>query len=174
MGGTFPGKGRLKWGVDKSKSVGVGEGDLGDVIPRVEPVRSQAGMNHAGPPTFDRKAGRHRKNGEELGVIIGGSRRVEREDARHFNVILLLNSITEMRGRVVGEGLQERPTDARVVFRLWDRGGGSGREGKRETRHGGLQQPLGLGWLVGWMDGWINDYSIAILMRIKRVLRLEL
>ena len=75
-------------------------------------------------------------------------------------MILLLNSITEMRGRVVGEGLQERPTDARVVFRLWDRGGGSGREGKRETRHGGLQQPLG--WLDGWMDGWINDYSIAI------------
>jgi hypothetical protein len=27
---------------------------------------------------------------------------------------------------------------------------------------GGLQQPLGLGWLDGWRDGWINDYSIAI------------
>jgi hypothetical protein len=86
---------------------------LGDGIPRVELVRSQAGMNKAGQPTFDREAGRQRKNGEELGVIIGGSTRVEREDACHFNVILLLNSITEMRGRAVGEGLQERPTDAR-------------------------------------------------------------
>ncbi len=91
---------------------------MGDVILRVEPVRSQAGMNKVGPPTFDRKAGHRRKNGEELGVIIGGSRRVEREDAPHFNVMLLLNSITEIRGRMVGEGLQERPTDARVVFRL--------------------------------------------------------
>jgi hypothetical protein len=35
---------------------------------------------------------------------------------RHFNVILLLNSITEMRGGVVvvGEGLHERPADACV------------------------------------------------------------
>jgi hypothetical protein len=80
-------------------------------------------MNKAGPPTFDRKAGRRRKNGEELGVIIGGSRRVEREDAPHFNVILLLNSITEMRGGVMGEGLQERPANVRVVFRLWEGGG---------------------------------------------------
>jgi hypothetical protein len=98
-----------------------------------------------------------------LGVIIGGStsRRVERkEDAPHFKVILLLKSITEMRGRVVGEGLQERPTDARVVFRLWEGGVESGRcPDKRETRHGG--------WGVtatkvdGWMDGWIED-SIAI------------
>ncbi len=52
----------------------------------------------------------------------------------------------EMRGRVVGEGLQERPTDARVVFRLWERGVESGRGGKRETRHGGGQQPVG--WLM--------------------------
>ena len=73
LGGTFPGKGRLKWGVDKRESIGVGEGDLGDVIPRVEPVRSQAGMNKAGPLTFDRKAGRRRKIGEELGFIIGGA-----------------------------------------------------------------------------------------------------
>ena len=147
----FPGKGRLMGGVDKRGGIGVGEDQLGDVIPRVEPVRPQAGMNKAGPPTFDRKAGRHRKNGEELGVIIGGSRRVEREDVRHFNMILRLNSITEMRGGVVGEGLQKRPTDARVVFRLWDGGGESGRGGKRETRHGWGQQP------VGWLDGWMNE-----------------
>ncbi len=37
---------------------------------------------------------------------------------RHFNVILLLNSITEITVGVVGEGLQECPEDARVVFRL--------------------------------------------------------
>ncbi len=124
---------------------------MGDVIPRVEPVRSQAGVNKAGPPTFDRKAATQCKNGEELGVIIGGSRRTEREDARHFNVILFLNSITEMRGRVVGEGLQERPTDARVVFRLWEGYVESGRGGKRETRHGRGQQS------VGWLDGWIDE-----------------
>ncbi len=46
----------------------------------------------------------------------GGGRRVEVEDVRHFNVILLLNSITEMRGGVVEEGLQECPADARAVF----------------------------------------------------------
>ncbi len=89
MGGTFPGKGTLMWGVDKRGNIGVGEGDLGDVIPSMEPVRSQAGVNKAGPPTFNRKAGSQRKKGDELGVIIGGGRRVEREDVRHFNVILL-------------------------------------------------------------------------------------
>ena len=139
------------WGVNKRGGIGVGEGDLGDVIPSVEPERSQAGMNLAGPPTFDSKARCQRKNGDEMGVIIGRSRRVEREDVRHFNVILLLNSITEMRGRVVGEGLQKRPTDARVVFRLWEGGVESGMGGKRETRHGWGQQP------VGWLNGWINE-----------------
>ena len=74
MGGTFPGKGTLMWGVDKRGGIGVGVGEnhLGDVTPRVEPVRSQAGMNKAGPPTFDRKAGSQRKKDDELGVIIGG------------------------------------------------------------------------------------------------------
>ena len=86
-----------------------------------------------------------------MGVIIGGNRRVEREDALNFNVILLLNSITEMRGRMVGEGLQKRQTDARVVFRLWEGGVESGRGGKRETRHGGGQQP------VEWLDGWMDE-----------------
>jgi hypothetical protein len=57
-------------------------------------------------------------------------RRVEVKDVRHSNVILLLNSITEMRGGVVGEGLQECPADARVVF-LFRLGEGvqTGREG---------------------------------------------
>ena len=38
-----------------------------------------------------------------MGIIIREGRRVEREPVRHFNVILLLNSITEMRGGVVRE-----------------------------------------------------------------------
>ena len=72
---------------------------------------------------------------------------IESEDARHFNVILLLNNIMEMKVGVGGEGLQDYSANARVMFRLWEGGGGSGREGKRETRHSGLQQP------VGWLDG---------------------
>jgi hypothetical protein len=115
----------------------------------------------AGPPTLNRNAGSQRKKGAELGIIIreGKGRRVEREHVRHFNVILLLNSITEMRSGVVGEGLQERPANARVVFRLWEGGLGSGWcLDKRETRHGGAQQPRG--WMDGWMDGF--EYSIAI------------
>ena len=151
MGGTFPGKGRLMWGVDKRRSIGIGEGDLGDVVPSVEPVRSHAGVNVAGPSTCESNAGGRRKKVEEFGDIRGCDRRVEGEDVHHFNVILLLNSITEMRGGVVGEGLQKRPTDARVVFRLWEGGVESGRGGKRETRHGGVQQPRR--WMDGWMDG---------------------
>ena len=116
MGGTFPGKGRLMWGVDKRGSIGVGEGDLGDVVPSVEPVRSHAGVNVAGPPTCESNAGGRRKKVEEFGDIRGWDRRVEVEDVRHFNVILLLNSITEMRGGVMGEGLQACPADFRVVF----------------------------------------------------------
>ncbi len=77
----------------------------------------------AGPPILNRNAGSQRKNGDELGIIIREGRRVEREYVRHFNVILLLNSITEMRGGVMGEGLQERPANVRVVFRLWEGGG---------------------------------------------------
>ena len=151
MGGTFPGKGRLMWGGDKRGSIGVGEGDSGDVVPSVEPVRFHAGVNVAGPPILDRNAGSQRKKGDELGIIIREGRRVEREHVRHFNVILLLNSITKMRGGVVGEGLQKRPTDARVVFRLWEGGVESGRGGQRETRHVGVQQPRR--WMDGWMDG---------------------
>ncbi len=33
---------------------------------------------------------------------------------------------------------------------------GSEREGKRETRHGGVQQSIG--WLVGWLD----EYKVLI------------
>ena len=91
---------------------------MGDVVPSVEPVRSHAGVNVAGPPILDRNAGSQRKKGDELGIIIREGRRVERVHERHFNVILLLNSITKMRGGVVGEGLQERPANVRVVFRL--------------------------------------------------------
>ena len=118
MGRTFPGKGRLGWGGDKKGDIGVGEGDLGDVVPSVEPVRSHAGVNVAGPPTCKSNAGGGRKKVEECGDIRGGGRRVEVEDVRHFNVILLLNSITEMRGGVMGEGLQACPADVRVVFLL--------------------------------------------------------
>ncbi len=145
-------------GANKRGSIGVGEGDLGDVIPSVEPVRSHAGVNVAGPLTLDRNAGSQRKKGDELGIIIRESGRVEREHVRHFNVILLLNSIAEMRGRVVGEGLQERPANARVVFRLWEGGVGSGWcLDTRETRHGGVQQPRR--WIDGWMDGWIRIFN---------------
>jgi hypothetical protein len=133
---------------------------LGDVVPSVEPVRSHAGVNVTGPPTLDRNAGSQRKKGDEFGIIIREGRRIEREHVPHFNVILLLNSITEMRDGVVGEGLQERPTNVRVVFRLWEGGAGPGWcLDKRETRHGGMQQPRR--WVDGWMDGWIED-SIAI------------
>ena len=130
MGRTFPGKGRLGWGGDKKGDIGVGEGDLGDVVPSVEPVRSHAGVNVAGPSTCKSNAGGRRKKVEEFGNIRGWIRRVAVEDVRHFNVILLLNSITEMRGGVVGEGLQECPADARVVclFRLGE-GVRTGREG---------------------------------------------
>ncbi len=63
------------------------EGNLGDVVPSVEPIRSHAGVNVAGPPTLDRNAGSQRKKGDELGIIIRKGRRFERENMRHFNVI---------------------------------------------------------------------------------------
>ena len=116
MGRTFPGKGRLGWGGAKKGGLGVGEEDLGDVVPSVEPVRSHAGVNVAGPPTCESNAGGRRKKVEEFGDIRGWDRRVEVEDVRHFNVILLLNSITEMRGGVMGEGLQACPADVRVAL----------------------------------------------------------
>ena len=84
---------------------------------------------------------------------------------RHFNVILLLNSITEMRGGVVGEGLQKRPTDARVVFRLWEGGVESGRGGTVNGRQDmvGCNSHEG-----GWMGGWMDESKIQsqLLMRI--------
>ena len=40
---------RLGWGGDK-RGVVVGDGKLKDVVPNVEPVRSHAGVNMAGPP----------------------------------------------------------------------------------------------------------------------------
>ncbi len=76
MGRTFPGKGRLMWGGDKRGSIGVGDGDLRDVVPSVEPVRSHAGVNVAGPPILDRNTGSQRKKGDELGVIIREGRSV--------------------------------------------------------------------------------------------------
>ena len=114
MGRTFPGKGRLGWSGDKRGDigVGVGEGYLGDVVPSVKPVRSHEGVNVAGPPTCDSNAGGQHKKVEELGVIIREERRGEKVDASHFSVVLLLYSITEMRGGVLGEGLQEGPADA--------------------------------------------------------------
>ena len=104
---------RVGWGgVGIRRGVsGVGEGDLGDVVPSVEPVRSHAGVNVAGPSTCESNAGGRRKKVEEFGNIRGWIRRVAVEDVRHFNVILLLNSITEMRGGVMGEGLQACPAD---------------------------------------------------------------
>ncbi len=85
---------------------------------------------------------------------------------RHFNVILLLNSIMEMRGGVVGEGLQERPANVRVLFRLWEGGAGPGWcPDKRETRHGGVQQPRR--WMDGWMDG--SKIQSQLMMLIARI-----
>jgi hypothetical protein len=115
FGRTFPGKeGRLGWGGDERGDIEVGGGEvqLGDVVPSVEPVRSHTGVNVTGPPTCDSNAGGQHKKVEKLGVVIREERRVERENATHFSVILLLYSITEMRGGVVGEGLHERPEDA--------------------------------------------------------------
>ena len=83
LGRTFPGKGRLGWGGDKKGGIGVGEGDLGDtmsagdrlrwgrgkrggvigngemkdVVPSMEPVRPHAGVNMAGPPACYCEAG---------------------------------------------------------------------------------------------------------------------
>jgi hypothetical protein len=84
----------------------------------------------AGPSTCESNAGGRRKKVEEFGEIRGWDRRVEGEDVHHFNVILLFNSITEMRGGVMGEGLQVCPTDVRVafLFRLGERVK-TGREG---------------------------------------------
>ena len=67
-------------GGDKKGGIGVGEGNLGDVVPSVEPVRSHA----ADPPTCDSNAGGQHKKVEELEVIIREERRVEKEDATHF------------------------------------------------------------------------------------------
>ncbi len=58
--------------------------DLGDVVPSVEPVRSHAGVNVAGPPTCESNAGGRHKKVEECGDIRGGGRRVEVEDVRYL------------------------------------------------------------------------------------------
>ena len=94
----------------------IGNGELKDDVPSMEPVRPHAGVNMAGPPTLDRNAGSQLEKGQELGVIIREERRGENGDASHFSVVLLLYSITEMRGGVMGEGLQACPADFRVVF----------------------------------------------------------
>ncbi len=49
LGETVPAGERLRWGGDK-RGVVVGDGKLKDVVPNVEPVRSHAGLNMAGPP----------------------------------------------------------------------------------------------------------------------------
>jgi hypothetical protein len=72
LGWAFPGKGRLGWGGDKKEGIGVGEGNLGDVVTSAEPVRSHAGINVAGPPTCKSNAGGRRKKVEECGDIRGG------------------------------------------------------------------------------------------------------
>ena len=46
---TVPAGERLGWGGDK-RGVVVGDGKLKNVVPNVEPVRSHAGVNMAGPP----------------------------------------------------------------------------------------------------------------------------
>ncbi len=74
LGRTFPGKGRLGWGGDKKGSIGVGEGDLGDVVPNVQPVRSHAGVNVAGLPTCESNSGGRRKKVEECGISEGGQK----------------------------------------------------------------------------------------------------
>ena len=89
---------------------------MGDVVPSVKPVRSHEGVNVAGPPTCDSNTGGQHKKVEELGVITREERRGEKVDASHFSVVLLLYSITEMRGGVMGEGLQACPADLRVEF----------------------------------------------------------
>ena len=149
MGRTFPGKGRLGWGGDKKGGIGVGEGNLGDVVPSVEPVRSHAGVNVAGPPTCKSNAGGGRKKVEECGDIRGGGRRVEVEDVRHFNVILLLNSITEMWGGVVGvPGRRSSGVPVPPGRRCedWKRGLTGDKTWWGATA----------GWWVGWMDGWMD------------------
>jgi hypothetical protein len=61
-GTLAPGKAKLGWGGDKKGGIGVGEGNLGDVVRSVESVRSHAGVNEAGPPTCESNAsGRSKK-----------------------------------------------------------------------------------------------------------------
>ena len=80
---------------------------------------------------------------------------MEREDIRHFNAILMLNNIAEMRGSMVGEGLPDHPADDRVVVHLLEGCVKAGREVKWAKQHVGVQQPRG--WVDGWMDGWMNE-----------------
>ena len=49
LGETVPARERLGWGGDK-RGVVVGDGKLKDDASNVEPVRSHAGVNMAGPP----------------------------------------------------------------------------------------------------------------------------
>jgi hypothetical protein len=120
---------------------------LGDVVPSVEPVRSHAGVNVAGPPILDRNAGSQRNKCDELGIIIREGRRVEGEHVRHLNVVLLLNSITEMR-----VGWWERDSrSAQQTFESCSTCGGGVRglggalmNGRQDTK------------VDGWMDGWMN------------------
>ena len=69
LGRAFPGKGRLgdlgetmsagdrlRWGRGKRGGV-IGNGELKDVVPSMEPVRPHAGVNMAGPPAYYCEAG---------------------------------------------------------------------------------------------------------------------
>jgi hypothetical protein len=52
----MPAGDRLRWGGGKREGV-VGNGELKDVVPSMEPVRSLAGVNMAAPPACYCEAG---------------------------------------------------------------------------------------------------------------------
>ena len=70
-----------------------------------------------------------------------------------------MNSIAEMRGRMVGEGLPDHPADDRVVVHLLEGCVEAGREGKRAKQHGWCNSHEG-GWMDGWMDGWMIEKGL--------------
>ncbi len=99
------------------------------------------------------------QDGHNLSSSIREGRRVEREHVHHFKVILLLNSITEMR-----VGWWERDSrSAQLTFESCSTCG-CGREvrGLGGALINERQDMVGCNSHDGgWMDGWIED-SIAI------------
>ncbi len=81
--------------------------------------------------------------------------------SRHFNAILMLNNIAEMRGSsMVGEGLPDHPADDGVVVHLLEGCVKAGRVSGQDNMLGCKRNEDG--WMDEWrMDGWIED-SIAI------------